>query len=171
MAGKSKANGLTGTSNVDLSGLVDDEGNLATALDRVYDTAAEFGEALNSLAEMLPTKASLVVKKAVFQLVGEFINTTPKDTGRCASGWQVSVDSESDYAPPPGDYTGVDLSKFPGLPTAKVVYNIENNVEYVTYLENGHSKKAPNGFIANGLARFADFFEKSAAELGFEATP
>jgi len=158
------------SNTVDLSGLVVDDGMGAT-LDRVYDSAADFEMALSALAEQLPQKASLVVKKAVFMLVSELINTTPKDTGRCAVGWQVSVDSESDYAPPPGDYRdAIDTSKFAGLLVATEVYNIENNVEYVLYLENGHSKKAPTGFIANALAKFSDDFVKCAAEMGFEAT-
>ncbi|MBF0481697.1 MAG: hypothetical protein HQK81_12325 [Desulfovibrionaceae bacterium] len=171
MAEKLKLPTMQAQSNVDLSGLAVGEGSLAATLDRVYDNATDFGQALNSLAEQLSNNSGIVVKRAVFMLVERLIMTTPVDTGRCMAGWQVSVDSESDCAPPPGDYPNVNISKFFGLPYAKEIYNIENNVEYVLPLENGHSKQAPSGFIANGLASFADYFEKCAAELGFEATP
>jgi len=171
MAGKLKLPTLPAHRTVDLSGIVDGEGSLAAALDRVYDNAADFGNALNDLAGKLPDQMNLVIKKSVFMLIERLIMTTPVDTGRCMAGWQISVDSESDAAPPPGDYPDVDTSKFSGLPNAKGIYNIENNVDYVLYLENGHSKQAPSGFIANGLASFSDYFEKCASSLGMEATP
>lgn len=158
------------THQVDLSGLITDKNDLNAAMDRIYDNANDFEEALNKFADQVGDRAQLVFKKAVFMLIERLIMTTPVDTGRCMAAWQISVDSESDFCIPPGDYGDVDVSKFSSLPRALEVYNIENNTQYVLVLENGHSKQAPSGFIANALASFADYFAQAAESLGFEAT-
>lgn len=141
----------------------------AAAMDRVYTSAEEFSRGLQALGAAAQADVAIIVKKAVFMLLERLMTRTPVDTGRARAGWQVTVDGESDYAPPPGQHLA-DPSRFASLPTAVAVYNIENNVEYIIPLEAGHSQQAPSGFLAVSLAEFGQYFAQAAASLGYEVT-
>jgi hypothetical protein len=56
------------------------------------------------------------------------VDNTPVDTGYCQSQWEISFSGDS--------------------------CDISNGCDYVSYLEDGHSKQAPHGMVQVALDRF-----------------
>lgn len=78
---------------------------------------------------------------------------TPVDTGRARAGWIPLVsNTPPDYVPDEETFKGrknVSPPPIPGLRKIKLgekIY-VSNNVPYVIFLDQGHSKQAPAGFI------------------------
>ena len=57
------------------------------------------------------------------------VENTPVDTGYCQSRWDISFLSDDEC-------------------------EISNDCDYVSYLEDGHSKQAPHGMVQVALDRF-----------------
>lgn len=98
---------------------------------------------------------SIVKRKITFQLLGDLIRSTPRDTGRAQNAWTVTAGEPSDYAPPEGTYP------VPNIGNAIVALRddepfgviwIVNNVVYIVALDEGHSKQAPAGMTSVALA-------------------
>lgn len=70
------------------------------------------------------------ISKAIDNLVGDvakevfvrIYNRTPVDTGYAQSRWMLDINTED--------------------------FLVSNDCEYISYLENGHSKQAPYGMVA-----------------------
>lgn len=69
----------------------------------------------------------------------DIVSRTPVDTGTCAAGWDIRFSS--------GECT------------------ITNDVEYTSYLEEGHSKQAPSGFVERTLDRYSQYFTYSMSYI------
>lgn len=65
--------------------------------------------------------------KTLLDLHGELVMNTPVDTGNARAGWTVNT----------------------------VAMSVENNVEYIEALNNGHSQQAPAGFVENAMDKVA----------------
>jgi hypothetical protein len=112
---------------------------------------------LGNFAQKINTNIATVVRAAATELYGKIVQRTPVDTGYCRRNWQVTVDV------PASGTVGSPLEKAsggtaiappppPNLPPDALHVFITNNVEYVEALENGHSRQAPNGFVAISVA-------------------
>jgi hypothetical protein len=64
-------------------------------------------------------------------IFNKLIDTTPVDTGECQAAWQIDYVDEN-------------------------TVEIWNDTEYLSYLEDGHSKQAPAGWIESILNSFSD---------------
>ena len=64
------------------------------------------------------------VSKVTLDAHADLVRATPVDTGQARQGWEVTTPTTVDQ---------------PGI--------IENNVEHIVYLNDGHSKQAPDGFV------------------------
>ncbi|GAB6036131.1 hypothetical protein JCM15519_06900 [Fundidesulfovibrio butyratiphilus] len=135
---------------------------------KISANADDFAKDLSVIADAYADSFDLVVQKGIMMFLQQVMLRTPKDTGRATAGWQVSVDSQSDYAPPPGDYRELNPNDVKPFGVAQAIYNIENNVAYILPLENGHSQQAPRGFIALTFAELSDYFRRAAESLGLE---
>ena len=62
-------------------------------------------------------------------IFNEIVDTTPVDTGYAQSRWEINF---------PNDNT----------------CEISNDCDYISYLEDGHSKQAPNGMVDIALQKF-----------------
>lgn len=87
-------------------------------------------------------------------LLGEIVLRSPVDTGRFRLNNMVSIGTQlfatSDKVDKDGAATiAAGQAALTGLKPFTVIY-IQNNLPYAEKLENGHSKKAPNGVF--GLA-------------------
>lgn len=71
------------------------------------------------------------VQKTTLDAQRDLILATPVDTGTARRGWQATTPSK------PFE---------PGV--------VENNIEYIGALNDGHSKQAPANFVENIVARF-----------------
>lgn len=74
-----------------------------------------------------------VTTKVTLDLQRALMLKTPKDTGRAARGWVATT---------------------PSTPYEHGV--VENNVEYIGKLNDGHSKQAPAGFVEASIQDVAD---------------
>lgn len=119
-----------------------------------------FGEDLAKFAEKIDVAIAEVTKIVAIKIHDGVVKRTPVDTGRARAGWALSVGSPSTYRPPPSTVkstgqpgTGAPRDpQFSALPAADVAgidgtarVFIVNNVEYIQFLEEGHSKQAPAG--------------------------
>ena len=92
---------------------------------------------------------------------------TPKDTSRAVNGWIPTIDTNapSEWKPPKGLSSYAPLS----FPFGKTKFDsliwIANNVEYIQYLEEGHSQQAPYGFINDALRQTTAFIESETSKL------
>jgi len=139
----------------------------------IQPNADAFARALEALGEKIETDVSMLIRKVLFDLLGEIMKGTPVDTGRARGSWSMGTDW-SEWELPEGDYGNVDF----GSAIAKIMnevslsdhYVLFNNLDYIEALENGHSKQAPAGFVAKALAAFAEYMARAAKTMGYEVT-
>jgi len=96
----------------------------------------DFSDLLDGIDEdeqLTDEQVHQVTEKITLDVQKELIVATPKLTGKASLGWQATL--------PNGPYQ-------PGA--------IENNVEYIGKLNDGHSKQAPANFVENVVARYDD---------------
>jgi hypothetical protein len=129
-------------------------------LDEIAKNSEEFMSQLSRLQTLVEGQWEQVVRKTAFDLYARIIKRTPFKTGRARQGWGITVNEESSDQEPGTadiDYKITDDSV--------IIYN---NVEYISYLEDGWSKKAPEGMVAVSLADFAHHFQMQLlkTELG-----
>lgn len=94
------------------------------------------------------------------------VTATPVDTGRARANWLPSVGGpiEGDAAP---DTTG--QSALSAAQSVAGTYRISagplvitNNVEYISFLENGSSAQAPNGMLAQAVAAGINYVRQNS---------
>jgi hypothetical protein len=122
-----------------------------------YDTAKKF----------LKVQVDTAMKFMKYVKAGSEVGPgTPKDTGWANNNWQFSVGADCPTEPI-GEYPGegVILPDIPpnreSLATAQpfgIIY-VYNNVPYIEALEDGHSTKAPMGFVYDALVATAVWLE------------
>lgn len=96
-------------------------------------------------------------KEVQKELVASIISDTPVDTGLAEGNWIASKDSPANYSVP--------LATIPSNPVAEAQaqafgedgkFYLVNNVDYVYYLEFGHSSQAPQGMARKNMQRVTD---------------
>lgn len=75
---------------------------------------------------------------------------TPVDTGNARASWNTSL-NEPVYREQPAIGHPGNASAVAGMTKPEVVY-VTNSAEYISALENGHSKQAPQGMVALTIA-------------------
>jgi len=106
------------------------------------------------------------------KLLRWLIQANPVDTGRSQNAWQSSIERPQETEPPPPALVadkGAAMERvlaqaaqaLAGLQLGDSSW-IYNNVDYVPYLEEGHSSQAPSGFIDLALQRLAVSLERAA---------
>ncbi len=122
--------------------------------------------------EELSRKLMEVQKKIVLMALRRVVEMTPVDTGRARGGWLVSINAPSpekvedfkraqfaageETEHPTLNELGQEvvtkgLAILKTLKPFQVVW-ITNNVDYIEFLEEGHSKQAPAGMVAITVA-------------------
>ena len=125
-------------------------------------------------------QAELIIKKAVFAMYNEIVNTAPVDTGLFRASNQIGIGSIPTGnpiadAPGGGKYPrggSVTYDFGPSVETAKanlenykldsVIY-ICNNLKYAVMLEYGHSSLAPTGVYRKAALKLTGFLNTAAA--------
>ena len=142
---------------------------------RVCRSAEELNSTLKQMADLLPDMIDELLREVVeilfLDLAGEGSPPTPIKSGRARSGWVVDV-TESEWVPPNMDTSPKsDEEILAAVRTAldrlsmSSIYYLYNNVPYLLVLERGHSKQAPNGFIAIALANLTVELRARIAEF------
>jgi hypothetical protein len=112
----------------------------------------QFSSTIADFAAKLKIKAATLQKKITFDMHGDIMRRTPVDTGRARANWFATVGQPSSELK---DYKGVksgdEVIPQPAQPELDVdgttdTYII-NNLPYIKALDEGHSKRAPNGMV------------------------
>jgi hypothetical protein len=113
-----------------------------------------------SFKRLTEEQVVLAQKKIVLDLLRKVIRRTPVDTGRARGNWQVSIDF-----PATGELEVLHENAhtifargnaaIKKLPPYKIVW-LTNNVSYIVALENGHSKRSPEGMLRVSLAEITE---------------
>lgn len=111
----------------------------------------------------------LVTGKIGLEIIRNVVIPNPVDTGRSRAGWLMSRGEPSGYAPPPGEYDKAEgeaavsaiLGKAAGVAASGKGFDtviVENNVEYVAYLNASHPVAA--GFVDIAVANAISMGDK-----------
>lgn len=124
---------------------------------------AEFNRELEKFSkDLVPKALSQFQRKIVLDIAVGAILLTPVDKGRARGGWQTTVGTITDADNGRVDKTGnasiqeaqravADLKPF------QVVF-LQNNVEYVGFLEDGTDRMAPVGMLRRTILRIGSVF-------------
>jgi hypothetical protein len=102
--------------------------------------------------------AERVIKRVGFAIHGELVRATPVDTGWARANWQVSIGRPTSGAVGSREnVAGATAAQSAG--TARLlVYDFKqgdvwlgNHVPYIQKLDEGHSKQAPEGWVARAI--------------------
>lgn len=101
----------------------------------------------------LTVNANKNIRGIMFQTLANIQIGTPRDTGRAANNWFISVGSPSDKS---SDSTSGNKLSIEDLPKSvfgqKFYYT--NNLPYIERLEyGGHSQQAPKGWVRAEIKR------------------
>lgn len=97
-----------------------------------------------------------IARAATLDFFSGTIKDTPVATGRARGGWTVGVGIEPADSPERLDKEGAAASAEVMAKTPKGAGQevfMMNNLPYILELENGSSKKAPDGMVRRNLAR------------------
>lgn len=118
----------------------------------------QFEVSLDQFAKQIGVDVVTVVKKLSFDIFHDVVAGTPIDTGRAMNNWNIAIGS------PPRLVTQ-EVGTAAGIAGTKAVRAgsvlnsvkpfdtvwISNSVPYIVALEEGHSKQAPNGWVARAV--------------------
>jgi len=132
----------------------------------LWESADQFAKALDKLVSTSMADASKIIRKGLYDVASDIIDTTPHDTGRARAGWILTRNEAPGDVPEKGHHT----SFIGDRPSRKNISDVShadlwvwwivNNVEYIEALENGSSRQAPHGMVATALNDFALHIKK-----------
>jgi len=126
---------------------------------KVCSRAEDFNKALDEYCvECVPLFFKVVQDKLCLQALAGVVKKTPVDTGRARGNWQIAM-----AEPPEGeswvtDPIGIGMSKLRSFLPYSLVW-IANNVPYIIWLEDGHSKQTPAGMVSVTMEELKTVFE------------
>ncbi len=106
-------------------------------------SVASFNVDLNKFAKSMDIELETVVRKLAFEVYKGVTQKTPVDTGRAKANWMLGYGSINSTITNNTTFTLVQPPKGSGK---RPIY-ITNNLPYISKLENGSSKQAPNGMV------------------------
>ena len=132
-------------------------------------TMDEFANRLDSFAISFPKAVNQLVRLTALETLKNIVIATPRDIGRAASNWFISVHTPSDEI---SDDTEVDenLVEQSGKilsPTVSNIIWLSNNLPYIVRLNDGWSKQTASGFVERGIAAAERSIGKLASKIKF----
>ena len=109
---------------------------------------------LRKFSRKMNIEFSKVVRKVAFDVWNDVTRETPVDTGRARASWNVS-EEYANLAVKPEGYNNPNGQGEVGAISGKKDVIISNNVDYIVFLEEGSSQRAPNGMTKIALANAA----------------
>lgn len=115
-----------------------------------------FSKDIRSFVSKATTAHDKITRAATLELFSGVIKDTPVDTGRARGNWQTSVGSpaagELDREDKSGALAMAEVQQ-KAPPGAGQVTLLTNNLPYIEQLENGSSRKAPEGMVRKNVDR------------------
>lgn len=127
------------------------------------DNLLEFNKEIAEFAKTIPGKVTELQRKIVLEALKRVVLKTPVDTGRARGNWQVSIGSPAGTKLDVTDKAGGEtitkgLAVLTGLSPYQIVF-IDNNLEYIEFLEHGSSKQAPTGMLKITVEELLEMFK------------
>ena len=121
-------------------------------------TFKDLGRNLRKTAKAVPDNADKLVRKVSLAVDATVVLSTPVDTGRARSNWQVECNSPNETTNQIEDPSGrvaiesgkAKIAGYKGGTPQAAVY-ITNNLPYIGKLNNGHSAQAPAGYVEKAI--------------------
>lgn len=128
----------------------------------------EFCKEIDDFCKSIPNEVTALQKKIVLEALRRIVEKTPVDTGRARGNWQVAINTPITEILDKTDKAGFEtvskgLKAIENLPPYQVVW-ISNNVEYIEFLEEGHSGQThdsdgrPHGMVELTIAELREIF-------------
>lgn len=127
-------------------------------------TPKEFARRMRKLGENVEKNANAAVRKAALAIDTTVVLSTPVDTGRARSNWQVSLNAPAQgtlpaYKPGSAGDTGAANTQAAIQQGATAIaaqrpgdeVHITNNLPYIGRLNDGWSAQAPAGFVEKAI--------------------
>lgn len=111
-------------------------------------------------SKVLPAEVVIFHKKVALELMNKLTLKNPVDTGLSRGNWQGDVQTNEEIVSVvrgPSEVVGELLQNLDRLEAYAVVF-LFNNIHYITYLEEGHSGQAPDGFVALSILEMEEMF-------------
>lgn len=126
----------------------------------IHNNFSSLARRLQRLGDNVVRNSELTVRRAALAAYSTLIVVTPEDTGRARAGWIISfvAPRRSDVEPVPkgskipiGSFQSRALNTISNWTIGSGDLYISNSVEYIEYLENGHSAQRPEGMTVHGV--------------------
>jgi hypothetical protein len=128
-------------------------------------TANEFVRRINLRASKIPENANKIKRKAALAIDQTVVLSTPVDTGRARSNWQVQLNSpnttvRSAYSPGKKLGKGDSSNASAAIAQGSLVIGqskpgdsiyVSNNLDYIAKLNAGSSAQAPAQFVEEAI--------------------
>lgn len=112
----------------------------------------------------------VIPRKVLIEMCSRIIIRTPVDEGRARGNWQPAIGAPPEGAIAINDKTGEATISKATAQALKVkagdVFVLANNLPYIKRLEEGHSKRAPDGMVALTVQEFQYIFKRMEAGHG-----
>lgn len=113
--------------------------------------AAAFRKKMRDWSHRLASAVPELPRRAAQELRVTLATYTPKDTGRAAASWNASART-ANYTTKGPTYNSPGTAVKDGIDTTRMGramddYYVANAIDYLGKLNDGHSQKAPAGFI------------------------
>jgi hypothetical protein len=129
----------------------------------MFHNLREFNLALNGETKVrIIEKFKLKQKLLALKLFEKIVLKTPVDTGRARNAWEITInvipEDENALLSDAESFEDLEFGQMESLEDLKFgqIIVISNNVPYIQYLENGHSKQAPKGMVALSIQSLKD---------------
>lgn len=114
-----------------------------------------FAGRIRVIGERIEKNANAMTRKVALAVDSAVVISTPVDTGRARSNWQVNIGEPASGTKEASDQSG--QSAIQQAKTAISTYrggssiHITNNLPYIGRLNSGHSAQAPSGFVEKAV--------------------
>jgi hypothetical protein len=128
----------------------------------IYRSFKEFEKRMAIIAGNVITNSNKAKQRTALVIDGNLVLSTPVDTGRARSNWQVSNGSPSDELTPdnqisPGYVQGQKEEAIVSRALSGEPIFIANNLPYIGRLNEGYSAQAPAGFVETAILTGAQY--------------
>lgn len=111
---------------------------------------------LDNLARRIEVGTQDMMRRVALDIDSALVLTTPVDTGRARSNWQVSIGKSAlgavDTPVSPSEAIGNAKSELSKLRDSDSSVHITNNLPYIQRLNEGWSPQQPAGFVDQAIA-------------------
>lgn len=130
---------------------------------KTTNSVREFNKLIKDHVKKFPEVSfEEVQKRVVFEALKRVVLKTPVDTGKARGNWQVTINRVPKTIVDPPARGEIDILNKAVPVLDKLGFGdtvwISNNVDYMVFLENGHSGQAPKGMVSLTLQELKSIF-------------